>query len=156
MCFPNWHISRTSGLRLLCYTHQHWINTWISLERTAMLSWWTVYWTMPKFQFQTVLNKASIWVAQLERERSGPKNRVSGSGAVSGGHGKRWSVSGRSLSGNGAGLTKNIVERWAAILPLTIRSYALVVNVVSYTASSIATLDCVALHCIAFWVCVED
>ena len=40
-------------------------------------------------------------------ERSGPKSRVSGSGAVSGGHGKRWSVSGarsgRSYSENGAG-----------------------------------------------------
>ena len=72
----------------------------------------------------------------MERERSGngaqlAENRVSGNGAVSGGHRKRWSVSGArsggSRSGNEAesGGSRNALSVERRFWPLTLRSHAL-------------------------------
>ena len=58
---------------------------------------------------------------------------MSGNGAVSGGHRKRWSVSGARSgglrSGNGAesGYSRNVLSVERLCLPLTLRSHALLV-----------------------------
>ena len=75
-------------------------------------------------------NKWSVSGAENGAERA--ENWVSGNGAVSGGHRKRWSVSGARSgglrSGNGAesGGSRNALSVERLFLPLTLRSHALV------------------------------
>jgi hypothetical protein len=77
-------------------------------------------------------NMLIVNVSGAENEAIQAENWVSGNGAMSGGHRKRWSVSGarsggwRSENGAESGSSRNALSVERLFLPLTLRSHALV------------------------------